>query len=50
MIFPDLEIMQVVHIVDEDSALLAKDVSNYVDYLLLDSGDPNLKTKELGGT
>lgn len=50
MIFPDLEIMQVVHIVDEDSALLAKDVSHYVDYLLLDSGDPNLETKELGGT
>jgi len=50
MIFPNLEIMQVVHIVDEDSVLFAKDVSHYVDYLLLDSGNPNLGTKELGGT
>ena len=50
MTFPGLEIMQVIHIVDEDSALLAKDVSYYVDYLLLDSGNPNLETKELGGT
>jgi len=50
MIFPGLEIMQVVHVVDEDSTLLAKDVSHYVNYLLLDSGNPNLGTKELGGT
>ena len=48
--FPDVEIMQVIHIIDEDSALLAKDVSYYADYLLLDSGNPNLQTKELGGT
>ena len=49
-IFADLEIMQVVHVIDEDSTLLAKDVSHYVDYILLDTGNPNLKTKVLGGT
>lgn len=47
---PDVEIMQVIHVLDEESIMEAKSVSNQVDFILLDSGNPNLKVKELGGT
>ena len=46
----DTAIVQVVHVVDEaaiDEALAAEP---FVDYLLLDSGDPGRPVKELGGT
>ena len=47
---PDVKIVQVLHILDENSIEEAKRMSNYVDAILLDSGNPNLATKELGGT
>ncbi|GAB3951667.1 hypothetical protein GCM10028805_32250 [Spirosoma harenae] len=48
---PAVKIVQVIHVIDErnlDEALQA--VQNGVDALLLDSGNPNLAVKELGGT
>lgn len=48
--FPKVELIQVIHVIDENSVSEAIDVSNYVDFILLDSGNPNLHTKELGGT
>jgi len=48
--FPEVELMQVIHIIDGKSISKAIAISKYVDYLLLDSGNPNLQTKELGGT
>ena len=47
---PNVKIVQVVHILDESSVEEAVTVSEEVDYVLLDSGNPNLETKELGGT
>jgi phosphoribosylanthranilate isomerase len=47
---PCVKLVQVIHVVDEksfDEAMLA---AQYVDALLLDSGNPNLPVKELGGT
>ncbi len=47
---PEVKLVQVIHVLGNetiDQALLA---SAGVDYLLLDSGNPNLKVKELGGT
>jgi len=48
--FPAIKIVQVVHVLDEDSVEEALSVAPQVDALLLDSGNPNLPTKELGGT
>lgn len=45
-----ISIVQVVHVIDNNSVEYAVNVSEHVDALLLDSGNPNLKTKELGGT
>ncbi|GAB2602681.1 phosphoribosylanthranilate isomerase [Spirosoma areae] len=48
---PGIKVVQVIHVTDErnlDEALLA--VDNGADALLLDSGNPNLAVKELGGT
>lgn len=45
-----IKLVQVIHVTDENSIKEALDVEKYVDALLLDSGNPNLKTKELGGT
>lgn len=39
-----------VHVVSEDSVQYANEVSAHVDAILLDSGNPSLPTKELGGT
>ena len=47
---PHIKIVQVVHVVGESSVKEAKGLSPLVDALLLDSGNPNLKIKELGGT
>jgi phosphoribosylanthranilate isomerase len=47
---PSVKIVQVIHVLDEKSVDLAVEISEHVDALLLDSGNPNLKIKELGGT
>jgi phosphoribosylanthranilate isomerase len=47
---PSVKIVQVIHVIDERSVDLAIKISGQVDALLLDSGNPNLKIKELGGT
>jgi phosphoribosylanthranilate isomerase len=47
---PSVKIVQVIHVLDESSVDLAISLSEHVDALLLDSGNPNLKIKELGGT
>lgn len=47
---PSVKIVQVIHVIDEKSVELAVRISGHVDALLLDSGNPNLKVKELGGT
>jgi phosphoribosylanthranilate isomerase len=47
---PSVKIVQVIHVLDEKSVDLAVEISERVDALLLDSGNPNLKIKELGGT
>lgn len=46
----DVKLVQVVHVTDESSIDYANKISKYVDAILLDSGNPNLKIKELGGT
>lgn len=47
---PSVKIVQVVHVIDSYSVDLAVRLSEEVDALLLDSGNPNLVIKELGGT
>jgi len=47
---PKINIVQVLHVLDESSIEEALEISKYVDSILLDSGNPNLDTKELGGT
>lgn len=47
---PMVKIVQVIHVIDSKSVELAIRLSENVDALLLDSGNPNLKIKELGGT
>lgn len=47
---PQVNLVQVIHVIDHNSILEAKEIAPYVDYILLDSGNPNLKVKELGGT
>jgi len=47
---PFVKIVQVIHVIDSKSVDLAIRLSESVDALLLDSGNPNLKIKELGGT
>lgn len=47
---PGVKLVQVIHVVDEKSIEMAIAVSKYVDAILLDSGNPNLLVKELGGT
>ncbi len=49
-LLPNVMLVQVIHVVDErafDEAMMAAD---HVDALLLDSGNPGLPIKELGGT
>jgi phosphoribosylanthranilate isomerase len=47
---PSIKIVQVIHILDEKSVESAIQISEQVDALLLDSGNPNLQIKQLGGT
>jgi phosphoribosylanthranilate isomerase len=47
---PNIELVQVIHVIDENSVTQAIEAAQYVDYILLDSGNPNLEIKELGGT
>ncbi len=47
---PWLKLVQVIHVVDDRSIAQAIEVSSHVDALLLDSGNPHLPIKELGGT
>ncbi len=47
---PGISLVQVIHVRDEDSLSEAVAVSGKVDAILLDSGQPTLAIKELGGT
>ena len=47
---PGIRIVQVIHVVDESSIEEALRISGEVDAILLDSGNPYLKVKKLGGT
>ncbi len=47
---PAIKLVQVIHVLDEKSIEQALKVAPYVDAVLLDSGNPNLKVKQLGGT
>ncbi len=47
---PGIKIVQVIHVTGEESVAEAVAVAPQVDAILLDSGNPALKVKELGGT
>ncbi len=47
---PGIALVQVVHVTGEDAADQARAVAPHIDGILLDSGDPSLPVKELGGT
>jgi phosphoribosylanthranilate isomerase len=47
---PHVRLVQVVHVTGPESVDEAARLSSHVDALLLDSGNPNLAVKELGGT
>lgn len=47
---PGIRIVQVIHVLGEQSVCEAKEIAPHVDALLLDSGNPHLAVKELGGT
>ena len=47
---PTIRLIQVIHVIGDESITEAKKVAQFVDALLLDSGDQKLKVKELGGT
>jgi phosphoribosylanthranilate isomerase len=47
---PGIGLVQVIHVVDNGSVEEAKRMAPFVDALLLDSGNQNLKIKVLGGT
>lgn len=47
---PGIRLVQVIHVLDESSVAGALAVAPLVDALLLDSGNPRLAIKELGGT
>ena len=47
---PGIRVVQVIHVMDEGSVEEATSVAPHVDALLLDSGNPRLAVKELGGT
>jgi phosphoribosylanthranilate isomerase len=47
---PNVKLVQVIHVIDEGSVEEAIEISAWVDAILLDSGNPNLQVKELGGT
>ena len=47
---PGVSIVQVIHVLNESSVNEAKSLAPLVDMILLDSGNPKLAVKELGGT
>jgi phosphoribosylanthranilate isomerase len=47
---PAIKIVQVIHVRDESALEQSREVSPLVDAILLDSGNPSLSIKELGGT
>jgi phosphoribosylanthranilate isomerase len=47
---PNVKLVQVVHVVGEKSIEKAFELAESVDAILLDSGNPNLPVKKLGGT
>lgn len=47
---PDIRIVQVVHVTGDAAIEEARRIAGRVDALLLDSGNPTLEIKELGGT
>ena len=47
---PGVSLIQVIHVTDATSVTEAVDCASRVDALLLDSGNPSLAKKELGGT
>lgn len=49
-LLPNVKIVQVIHVIGESSIDEALGFTKHVDALLLDSGNPNLAVKELGGT
>ena len=47
---PGIFLVQVIHVLDNESISEAINVSSFVDMILLDSGNQKLAVKELGGT
>jgi phosphoribosylanthranilate isomerase len=47
---PGVQLVQVIHVVDDGAVAEARGLATLVDALLLDSGNPSLAVKELGGT
>ena len=47
---PAVKLVQVIHVQSTADIEVAQRISEYVDMLLLDSGQPNLPVKKLGGT
>jgi phosphoribosylanthranilate isomerase len=47
---PEISIVQVIHVTGESARNHAQMIAPYVDGLLLDSGNPGLPVKQLGGT
>ena len=47
---PGISIVQVIHVTSRDAIDAAHSIAPFVDALLLDSGNPNLPVKQLGGT
>lgn len=47
---PGVKLVQVIHVRDESSVDEAAEIAEFVDAILLDSGNPSLAVKELGGT
>ncbi len=47
---PGIFLVQVIHVLDNESISEAINVSSFVDMILLDSGNQKLNVKELGGT
>jgi phosphoribosylanthranilate isomerase len=47
---PGIRLVQVIHVTGEDSVAEAVFIAPHVDAILLDSGNPSLAVKELGGT
>lgn len=49
-VLPAVKLVQVIHVLDKSSIAEALSYAGYADALLLDSGNPGLKVKVLGGT